>query len=151
MTKKENKYQTPVAIYVRYDIENTDNWHSAEELIQDYCNKNDYKVIKVYRDTEPRCFFYSWIILDIINNRSNINYDYHKLIVFDIYDISEYESKIFAFNEFLADFEIELESVRDGIVDKDLLFGISMHKNVRGKEELKKPPTLNNNPFKNVF
>ena len=106
-----------------------------EEKLKDYCSKKGYTVIKIYRDIETLCLYYSNTVLDIIFDSTVLEYD--KLIISDIYQISEMEGKMVAFFELLNDRRIAIESLNDGIIGEDLLFGLTMHQNVKQKPGLK--------------
>lgn len=133
-----------VAIYIRYDIKDTDNWERQEKMVRDYCEKEGYKVIKIFRDIEEHSTYYSNIILDIIANCYKD--EYMKIIMYDMYEISEYENKIYSLYNLLADHDIIVETIKNGVLGEDLLFGITMHENVRDKAKLNNPPIIDT-PF----
>ena len=109
---------------------------TVETLLREYCDRKGYEVIKIYRDIKEACGYYSETISKII--RYGRYEDYRRIIVCDINEISNTLEMQATFFGIVSDYEIHLESLNDGIIGEDLLFGLTVHHNVKNREELLK-------------
>lgn len=130
----ETKEKLPVAIYIRYDVEDHNDWNLKEKLLNEYCEKKGYQITEVFRDIEENTCYYSEMIFRII--RYGRYEKSRKLIIVDLEDISLSLEKQAIFYGLLADYEIGLETLNDGVIGEDLLYGLTVHRNARSKEEL---------------
>lgn len=145
MTKNAEK-MWPVAIYVRYDVDNSDEWERKEKLLKEYCEKQNYNVIEVFREVEGTFDYYSDVISSIMRNRYC---DYRRLIAFDMHEFAWTDEQIMAFYEVMTDYTVAVETIKDGVLGTDVLFGVTIHNNVMKKEVLQKAQAINfdRNPF----
>lgn len=137
----EKKYEKiPVIIYVRYDSENEEDWPRKEQYLKDYCNLRGYKVIDTFRDLEPRCEYFSETLINIIKEKSC---KYLKLIALDINELADSDDQVHALFWLLLEKEVRIETVKEGSLGEDFLFGITTHRNVMKKQELIKAESIN--------
>lgn len=138
MKKVQNKKKgkLPVAIYIRYELNDENSWNMKETLLREYCDRKGYEVVKIYHDIEEAGCYYSETISKIIRYGRYENY--RRLIVCDINEISKNLEMQATFFGIVSDYEIHLESLNDGIIGEDLLFGLTVHRNVNNREELLK-------------
>ena len=143
---KQIEEKVPVAIYIKYDDELGEDWVRKEKFLNQYCEERGYKVIETFRDIEPKCEYFSGKILDILCKKE---YNYRKLIAIDTEELSKYDSHIFGLFLILLDKDTRIETVKDGILGEDLIFGLSINRNVMQKEELEKAQSISfqDSPF----
>ena len=145
---KSNNKKPQVAIYVRSSEEYIANGGTTEkeqeEKLRKYCKKKGYKIIRIFRDTncEDTCWYFAPKIMDLLLGLPKSEYEI--VLAIDIDRFSRYVNKVFLFYEFLNEFDIELETLADGVIGKDFLFGVTNHSNVMNKSELEMKGTNEN-------
>lgn len=128
------KEKEKVAIIALYDSEELDISYSKEEFLKNYCNDNKYEIVKVFR--EPQLWNQSYslrIIIDILKSKkfnedfNNIN-DFSKVIIYNIGEICENDEAIITVNTLFDSNKVELESIMQGVIGKDLTYKASIKK-----------------------
>jgi len=79
------------------------------------------------------------------NGKRNIFID--KVLMYNLREISNNQEEIYMAYLFFKNMGIVLETIEEGIIGEDYLFGISAFENVKEKEELKNNPHLVEYPF----
>lgn len=136
----KNKRSLDVAIYIRYDVDASENWLKKELFLNEYCKKKGYNVVQTFRDVEMQCEYYSNTVLDIMCTKE---LEFNRLIALDVNEFAEGKFQISSLHCILLDKDVRIETVKDGLLGEDLLFGVTIHKNVTNNEELKKLQSIN--------
>lgn len=143
MNKKVERI--PVAIYIRCNVEKGEDSFRKERFLRDYCEKKGYDIIEVFRDTDVLYEEdldweeYSTTMRDIIASRYC---KYQRIIALEVGEFSQVGEMLCGFYEVLLDRKILIETVKDGILGADILFGVTVHSNVMNKVELEKAQSI---------
>lgn len=141
MEKKDN---FKVAIYIRYKFENNDISFEKETFLREYCKKNNYEIVKVYRDVEPMYEYYSNSISKIFSEEKP---QYRKLVILDIEELSNRAATQHALYEVLRDRDVSICSIKDGIIGTDAIFNVSLKKKLNNKIRISDKIILEDSPF----
>lgn len=118
-SKKEN-----VVIYADYDEESLNYSIEREEMLKKYCDSNKYNVIKIIRNIQH------WKIADnmkvLLSSIINENEKIDKLIIYDINEVVYSDELIATLGTITDILNIELETIRQGIVGKNLVYSCSV-------------------------
>jgi hypothetical protein len=134
-----------VAIYIRYNIEKGDDWFKKELFLRDYCKKQGYEVVEVFRDDDEfyegflDWEYYSKTMLHILDDRSR---KYKRLIAIEVKEFSKINEMLHAFYEVVLDNGVTIETIKDGVLGEDMLFGVTIHENVMNKNDLEKAKSI---------
>lgn len=119
---------TRVALFIRDDNNTILSGKLKETILKEYCNKNNYEVETIINYVgEPLGDGNVTIgALELIQNSLS---KYEKLIIYDMKEIADYKSNLFAILKILTDYELIIESVCDGTYGKEVHFDITMFSN----------------------
>ncbi len=131
-----NKF--PVALYIKYEEGDLNEMKKKEEILTKYCEERNYNIVKKYFDVTGYTGHY------FTNNMRNFlrnigSHNYYRLIVCDFEELAENISQIMAIYAVLDDEDMDIETLNQGIIGKDMLLGGDYFFNVLNKEELRRP------------
>lgn len=112
--KKEN-----VMVFINEYDKNPINSYLKKVIIDEYCDRNGYQVIKT--DTIEVCKN-SGLIDCIVSSLLSLNTNISKIILFSVDDLTDEKSKLFIVNSTLNMLNIKIETVNEGKLDYDITF-----------------------------
>jgi len=128
----KNKYK--VAIYIKYEEGNLNQMKIKEEILNEYCKKNNYDIVKKFFDNEENDFQYFSNTMKALLKDVNGN-SYYSLIACDVDDFSYDLEKLICIYKILDDEDILIETINQGQIGNDMLLGGHCFLNVLNKKE----------------
>lgn len=139
-----------VLIYALYDEEEIDYCCEKEVMLKKYCDDKQYKVIEIYR--ESKVWKYSSVIYDLLqmvrlhkSTRESEKFD--KIIAYDINEMCSGNDEIVAVGTILSNAGIPFETIKQGKIGENLLYGSCITKDVKNAVKSNEKYFVESNPF----
>lgn len=98
-----------------------------EKLIEEYCKEKGY-----YIDSQEYIgYLTTFDLVDFITNMISLDVEeniINKVIVISADELTKDYEKLLAISTMLKEFEVEIESITDGVIGKDMTFQLNVDK-----------------------
>jgi hypothetical protein len=128
-------FKHPVALLIRDNDDSEKVLELKKKVLTDYCKQNGYKIVKTFI---MEAFDLDDNIRRMIEIMQQVDESIQDLIVYDLRDLTDIPEQLVALFEIATDYRFGIQSVTDGILNYDVLLGVTIHYNVHNNDEYNK-------------
>ena len=130
--------RNPIALYIRYEEGNLNQMMKKVEILENYCEENNYEIVKKYFDYEKDSWqYFSNTMRNLLRDIGSS--DYNTIIACDVQDFSNDLDKILVMYKIFDDEDMVIKTINQGIIGDDMLVGSTCFINALQKEKLYEP------------